>query len=132
MELLIKQREIVFCPLHPDPNQAHSASLLLLGLDGIQHVEAINELRLLVRYDVRHLTLAVLEDALTEIGFHLDGSLFIKLLRALYHYTEETERANLGCAECREKTTRDVFIRQYKNREHGCRDQRPRHWRNYL
>lgn len=132
MNSLIKQREIIFSPLHPDSNQAHSASLMLIGVEGIQHVEPMDETRLLIRYDIRRITLAIVEDVLREVGFHLDNALLLKLKRALYYYTEETERANLGCPACQIKTTRDVFIKLYQNREHGCRDRRPHHWRNYL
>lgn len=132
MQQWIKQREIVFCPLHPDRHQAHSAALLLLNIEGVQHVEALAAHRLLVRYDISMVTLAVIESALTEIGFHLDNALLLKLKRALYYYTEETERANLGCSDCQARTTRDVFIKEYQRRQHGCRDPRPAHWRHYL
>jgi hypothetical protein len=27
---------------------------------------------------------------------------------------------------------KQVFIKQYLKRSHGCRDERPEHWRNYL
>ena len=132
MSMLIKQREIVFSPLHPDRNQAHSAALILIGVDGVQHAAPLSPVRLLVRYDIRQITLAIIEEALREVGFHLDNALLLKLKRALYDYTEETERANHGCPACQHKTTRDVFIKHYQNREHGCRDRRPLHWRNYL
>jgi hypothetical protein len=132
VDVVIKQREIVFSPLHPEPNQARAASLLLVGVDGVEHVDALETTRLLIRYDIRRITLAIIEDALAEIGFHLDNALLLKLKRALYYYTEETERANLGCRECQRKNTRDIFIQHYLNREHGCRDRRPYHWRNYL
>lgn len=129
---MIKQRDILFHPLHPGPEPARAATLLLHDVDGIHHVEASTGTRLQVRYDLRLITLDEIETALREVGFHLDNALLIKLKRALYHYTEETERANLRCPACQDKTTREIFIKQYRNREHGCRDPRPTHWRNYL
>lgn len=129
---MIKQRDIVFHSLHPEPRPARSAALMLNEVDGVEYVEALTETRLLVRYDLRQITLAIIEDALRDVGFHLENALLIKLKRALYYYSEETERANLGCPPCQVKTTREVFIKHYRNREHGCRDPRPSHWRQYL
>ena len=129
---MLKQRDIIFHPLHPEPNPARSAALMLNDVDGVQHVEAMTDTRLLIRYDLRRITLAIIEEALREVGFHLDNALLIKLRRALHHYSEETERANLGCPACQNKTTREIFIKHYRARRHGCRDPRPAHWRQYL
>lgn len=132
MNPLVKQREILFSPLHPDPNQAQTALLALTDLEGIEYVDAPEPVRLVVRYRLPHQTLAGIEGLLRELGFHLDNSLLCKIKRALYYYTDETERANLGCPDGQCKTTRDVFVQHYRKRPHGCRDQRPMHWRNYL
>lgn len=130
---IIKQREICFSKLHPDPRQAHSAVELLGGVDGIEEVTAITQYCVRIHYDVRILTLKVLEEALVESGFHLDNNLLIKLKRALHHYTEETQRANLGVdAGDQNQVTKHVFIKRYQRRQHGCRDCRPDHWRKYL
>lgn len=127
-----KQREILFDPLHPDPNQAHSATLALNDFNGIEHTDALSPIRLMVRYHLSKVTLADIEFVLRELGYHLDNSLMSKMKRALYAYTEETERANHGYSSSQGKTTRDVFIKQYQKRPHGCRDPRPSHWRDYL
>ncbi|HID49168.1 MAG TPA: hypothetical protein EYP40_06085 [Chromatiales bacterium] len=132
MNSVVKQREILFSPLHPDPNQAQTAMLVLRDLDGIERADAPEPTRLVVRYLLPQQTLADIEELLRELGFHLDNSLLCKLKRALYYYTDETERANLGCSDGQCKTTRDVFVQQYRKRPHGCRDQRPAHWRSYL
>ncbi len=132
MVILKKQREILFEALHPDSDQAQSATLALSNLDGIEQVNAISPLRLLVLYRLSEITLADIEFLLRELGFHLDNSLLSKMKRALYAYTEETERANHGYSSSQGKTTRDVFIKQYQKRPHGCRDPRPTHWRDYL
>lgn len=129
---LLKQRDIHFCPLHPDQQQAHTACQMLLALEGIHDVQLVSDSRLLITYHLGHFTLQEVEYLLTEVGFHLDNSLLIKLKRALYSYTEETERANLGCPKGHSNRTRDVFINRYQQLQHGCRDQRPSHWRNYL
>jgi len=128
----IKQRDIDFCALHPDDNQAVSAMQLLGGIPGIETLRVHSPLRLSVRYHLSHFTLAEIETLLEELGYHLDNSLLVKLKRALFHYSDETERTNIGCHHGPCKTTRDVFINRYQHRPHGCRDTRPPHWRNYL
>ncbi len=128
----IKQREIAFCPHHLDPDQAGSVSGLLQGVEGIHWVRRVDPLRLLVRYDIRSITLKMIEEALAALGFHLDNSLLAKLKRALFYYTEETQRANLEIACCQKDSTTQVFVCRYQRRRHGCRDDRPDHWRKYL
>lgn len=128
---LLKQREITFCTLHPDPDQAGSAATLLLEIDGVEHVEVADVGSLHVRYHLRVVCLADIEAVLEHHGFHLDNRLKYKIRRALYHYTEETQRANLGCPKG-ENCTEKVFVNRYRNRDHGCQDDRPDHWRRYL
>ena len=129
--LHIKYRELRFCRLHPDPSQAHSASLTLGDLDGIHEVSPAEPHLLFVRYDITVITLAAIEIILVDFGYHLDNSLINKLRRALYAYTEETQRANMGL-EGEGMSDRKVFVQNYLKRRHGCRDDRPEHWRGYL
>ena len=126
----IKIRDILFQSPHDDAQQAHSASLTLLDLDGVQHATAVNANFLILHYDVREITLYDIETLLYELGYHLDNSLFCKLKRALFYYTEETQRANYGLSR-HTKQYDSVFVDQYERRSHGCRDQRPEHWREY-
>ncbi len=131
IEDLIKRREIRFCHLHPDPDQARSVLLLLSDAEGITDIQFIDELCLSVSYDVRILTLQAIEDILMRLGYHLDNRLLIRMKRALYAYSEETQRDNLGCStEADNHTT--VFVKRYSSNHHGCRDKRPEHWRKYL
>ena len=123
---LIKRREIRFCHLHPEPNQARSALLLLSDAEGILDIQFIDELCLHVTYDIRLLTLQALEDVLVRLGYHLDNRLLTRMKRALYAYSEETQRANLGNSEETDNTTM-VFVKRYTTNYHGCRDKRPEH-----
>ncbi len=129
---LIKHREICFSRLHPDPHQAQTVMLLLSDIDGIISVHLADEARVQVSYNLSRLTRRIIEDALIELGFHLDNSLLNKLLRALHYYSEETQCANLGCQRGNSNHTLDVFIQRYQLLPHGCRDNRPEHWRRYL
>ncbi|MFZ0791753.1 MAG: hypothetical protein WAM94_19235 [Chromatiaceae bacterium] len=128
----IKHREIAFRELHPNANQAHTAAGFLAGVDGVLASEPASPTLLRVRYDVLAVTLKEIEDALRDLGLHLDNRLMLRLKRALYYYTEETLRANCGCPDGPSNCTRKVFATRYQHMEHGCRDQRPEHWRRYL
>jgi hypothetical protein len=128
----VKHRNILFCGPHPDPDQARSATLLLTEVQGVIHLSPVTPLCLSISYDLSLISLQIIEELLEELGFHLDGSLLIKLKRALYHYTECVERETYGYEYDQASTTRDIFIRRYVNRPHGCRDGRPKHWRRYL
>jgi len=127
-----KQRDVMFNSVHDDKNQASTAALMLIDLDGVILADALSETHLIIRYDLRFFTLVDIEELLTTVGFHLDNNLLIKLKRALYRYTEETERANLGCCEGQSNCTRGAYINRYQHLPHGCRDKRPDHWRDYL
>ena len=128
---LIKQREIRFCHLHPNPDQARSELLLLSDADGVIDISFIDEICLSISYDVRFLTLQAIEDVLIRLGYHLDNRLINRMKRALYSYSEETQRANLGSIVETDTTTK-VFVKRYSINYHGCRDKRPEHWRKYL
>jgi len=129
---LIKNRLIHFSDMHPDSDQAGSAMLLLSDIKGIIRLHHINPSCLNIEFDITHLNLKVVEEALIDIGYHLDNSLMIKLKRALYYYTEEAQQANLGCTQNCKDFTKRIFINEYSHHEHGCRDDRPEHWREYL
>lgn len=129
---LFKEREISFCTLHPDPDQAGSAAALLIELDGVHHVEVLHAGAVQIRYHLLAICLIDIEEVLEKNGFHIDNGLMNKVRRALFHYTEETQRANLGCARGEANCTQKVFVNRYRSREHGCQDDRPEHWRRYL
>jgi hypothetical protein len=132
MSLYTKQRDIIFHPLHADEDQALTACQMLSDIEGIFLADKISPTHLIIRYDLRFFMLSDIEDLLVTVGFHLDNNLLIKIKRALYRYTEETERGNMGCPPGQSNCTREVFINRYKQLPHGCRDKRPAHWRNYL
>jgi len=128
----IKQREIAFQAIHPNPHQADTAARFLNDVDGILDVRPLSPTQLRIRYDVLKTSLHEIESALIELGLHLDNRLFYRLRRALHHYTEETVRANCGCLNCESNCTKKLFAKRYELIEHGCRDDRPEHWRRYL
>lgn len=128
----IKQRQIAFHALPPDSDQAHAAARFLADVDGVLHCEATTPLLLQVRYDLLKTTLEEIENALRELGMHLDGALLFRLRRAMHYYMEDTQRANWNCRHGEHNSTNQVFASRYEVLEHGCRDHRPEHWRRYL
>ena len=127
----LKQREIHFRSLNPEANDARDAMLLLMEIHGIEDISVLTHDCIQIRYDLRFITLEVIESGLQEVGFHLNNSLLFKLKRALFYYTEETQLINLGQSHDKTNSTLDVFISCYNQREHGCRDERPPHLRHY-
>jgi len=135
-EPIIKRREIRFVSVHPDPDQAETAQRLLAESSTVVAAERKGENSLCVSYDLRQVTLVEIEEALHELGFHLDDSLLSKLKRAVYYYAEANERAALGNTSIKAQwaepnAPRDIFVRRYSEHRHGCRDERPRFWREY-
>lgn len=128
----IKSREIPFQEIHPDPHQAQTAARFLSDVDGILDTSPIAPTLLRVTYDVLVTRLQEIEEALTELGLHIDNRLMYRIRRALYYYTEETLRANCRCRDGESNCTKKVFAKRYELIEHGCRDDRPEHWRRYL
>ncbi|GAB4346732.1 MAG: hypothetical protein Kow006_05670 [Gammaproteobacteria bacterium] len=127
-----KIREICFCRLHPDDDQALTALQLLSGMDEVDAVRRLSDHCIEVEYRLRHVRLKMLEEFLVRAGFHLDNSLMTRLKRALWHYTEQVEYDNLQLPSHTYLDTTEVFINRYRHLRHGCRDDRPEHWRKYL
>lgn len=128
---LLKIREIHFAELSDDSHPAQSAAELLDGLTGIMRLKVLDKCLLLVEFDLSCIMLQQLEDALIDVGYHLDGNILYKIKRALYHYTEETQLANLGYEHSESKSTTQIFISSYIQRRHDCRDERPNCYRRY-
>lgn len=130
----IKHREIGFRDPHPDPQQALSAAQVLGCVAGVVSVSVPSPARNILRvsYDLTQIGLLSVESLLAELGFHLDDSLLYKLKRALYYFTEQNELDNRGINHDQDHNTRDVFVRCYRGKSHGCRDERPEYWRKYL
>ncbi len=129
----IKTREIrLRGPLAPE-HDIDAALAWLHNARGVLHTEKLNDHTLRLSYNLQRVCLTALETALSEVGFHLDNSLLIRLKRALYHYTEENERSRMGLTHtiCAQGCATKIFAHRYTQIEHGCRDPRPEHLREY-
>ena len=130
MDEKLKHRSIWLTRPNQDPDYAASAAELLRNVRGVLQVKVVKPDQLLVSYNVREITLQIIEAILTEFGYTLRTSLFCRLMRGLCYYIEDIECTNSkhDQADC----TRDAFITRYLRRPHGCRDQRPEYLRRYL
>jgi hypothetical protein len=125
-----RQRSIWLTEPSQDPDYADSAADLLRNARGVIHVQVARSDHLLVSYNVREITLQILEALLTEFGYKLRTSLICRTMHALCYYIEDIE-----CSSCKHDQadcTRDAFITRYLRRPHGCRDHRPEYLRRYL
>lgn len=127
-----KQREIIFRDPHPERNQAQTAAEFLAEVGGVIRANAESKILVRVSYDLLQVSLQQIEDALKEIGLHIDNSLVFRIKRALHYYSEDTQRANVGCSRGESNCTKQVFALRYRTLDHSCRDHRPEHWRRYL
>ena len=125
-----KHRSIWLTKPGQDPNYAENAAELLRNVRGVRRVKVERSDHLYVSYNVREITLQIIEALLTEFGYQLRTSLFCRVMRTLCYYVEDIECTNSkhDQADC----TRDAFITRYLRRPHGCRDHRPEHLRRYL
>jgi chromosome condensin MukBEF ATPase and DNA-binding subunit MukB len=128
----IKHRLINFRDLHPERNDARTAADFLAQVDGVLSADPETPIVLNLSYDLTRTCLQEIEQALDELGLHLDNGLLYRVRRALAYYTEDTFRENCGCKRGGSNCTKRVFAKRYEALEHGCRDPRPEHWRRYL
>ena len=129
----LKNRSIWLTEPSQNPHYAESAAELLRDVRGVVRVKVNKSDQLLVSYNVRKITLQIIEELLTEFGYKLRTSLFCRVMRSLCYYVEDIECSKSSStkhdqADC----TRDAFITRYLRRPHGCRDHRPEHLRRYL
>ena len=134
---LIKHREIHFCAIHSNPEQAHAAVFSVNDLPGVLMSHALNNQCIKIAYDLNRITLAEIEHILQNEGFHLDNSVLAKIRRSIVFYCEEASRENSKqerqIEEVHNKHKSDVvYLPTRKKKLCDCRDQRPESWRQYL
>lgn len=126
----LKKRSIWLTDIADDPAALEDAAALLRDVKGVLRVRAAGPNRLVVSYNVRRITLQVIEALLTEFGYRLRTSFMCRTLRGLCYYLEDIECT--APAHDQAECTREAFIKRYVDRPHGCRDHRPEYLRRYL
>ena len=130
MDEKLKQRSIWLVQSNRDPAFAESAAALLRDVKGVQQVQITGQNRLRVSYNVRQITMQIIEALLQEFGYKLRTSFICRFMRAFCYYIEDIECNSRKHDQA--DYTRDAFITRYLRRDHGCRDHRPDYLRRYL
>jgi hypothetical protein len=118
-----KHREIRFAEL--PPKQIERAYMLLARLPRLDLAPGLLSHSLSVWYDIADYTMEGLEAALNHEGFHLDTSLYAKLIRALVYYAEDTQLRNLHGPQRLIKQSHEVYCKAWQNHPHGDHDETP-------
>ncbi len=126
---LDKQRVVRFASL--PPGQVEQALPSLRRLKGLIVSAGPDDCSLTVCYSVVDYSLELLENALQDAGFHLESSLYNRLVRALVYFSEETQRHNLESPERLIKKSNEVYIKVYDQHPHGDHDDTPFELREY-
>jgi hypothetical protein len=125
-----KRRTIRLTETHGDRAVTAAAAALLRDVRGVQRVDVTGTDRLVVEYNVRRITLQIIEALLTEFGYPLKTSIVCRVMRNLCYYLEDIECT--GGKHDQADCTREAFINRYLDKPHGCRDHRPEYLRRYL
>lgn len=124
-----KHREIRFFRLKPE--QVTDAMALLSTLPDLEVAPGTEPNGVSVWYEISDYCMEGLEALLIDRGFHLETTLYYKLIRALVYFTEETQRRNLGQPERLIKKSHDVYSKAWEHHPHGDHDDTPPELREY-
>jgi len=124
-----KHREIRLCKLKHW--QVPEAYALLSTLPGLEVAPGTLPNGIAVWYEVADHCMEALEKLLVDRGFHLENTLYCKLIRALVYFSEETQRRNLGQPERLIKKSHDVYSKAWEHHPHGDHDETPPELREY-
>ncbi|MBK9444911.1 MAG: hypothetical protein IPO00_01725 [Betaproteobacteria bacterium] len=126
---LYKEREILFAKF--PPGQVPEASGHLAAKEELDVAPHVDRRSVGVGYELTHYTLADLEEELVDQGYHLDNTLYAKLMRAFVRYVEDTQLHNLEAPELRMKRSNEAFVHAWEQHPHGDHDDTPPEWREY-
>lgn len=125
-----KHREIRFCKLKQV--QVGEAFRLLAALPNLEVAAGTLENGISVWYEIADYSMEALEKLLEDHGFHLENTLYCKLIRALVYFTEETQQRNLRQPERLIKKSHEVYSKVWEHHPHGDHDDTPPELRKEL
>ncbi len=123
-----KHREIRLNKLKHD--QLLEAYALLATLPKLEVASGTRPNGISVWYEIADYSMETLEKLLEDKGFHLENTLYCKLIRALVYFTEETQRRNLGQPERLLKKSHEVYSKAWEHHPHGDHDDTPQDLRD--
>jgi len=114
-----------------DLNARERAQTNLPLLPGLEEV-SLSDDRLSATYEVPAINAATVVEALEASGVTPVLSWLERLRLWLRYYREAIFEENLNDESGWESCVREIYVSRYRHRRHGRRDDRPRHWRQYL
>ncbi len=129
VQSLRKRRELRFNAT--PPGQATEAVRRLSALPGVVVEMGLRGDEIRVTYSLAEHAFESIEAILVELGFHLDGSLYARLRRALLRYCEETELRNMHSPERLIKHSNTVYAEAWQHHPHGDHDDTPPELREF-
>lgn len=126
---LTKERELRFAGF--PPGQAAQAQGALQALKAVEVAAGKLPDTLCIRYSLLDYSLELIEEALSDAGYHLDGSLYSRMVRAVVYFCEETQRRNLLAPERLIKKSNEMYVKVYDQHPHGRYDATPIELREY-
>lgn len=127
---ITKDREIRFTLSLTKADQAETAARLLTDVAGIELAVSVRPNVLRVRYDIREISLQMLESALVDVGYSLRNNLAKRFKRELIAYCEDALRSSLGI-EIDQQQPPSLSLTKAEVHHHSL-DPRPDNWRNYI
>ena len=118
-----KHREIRFNKLRLW--QVEQARALLESLENLEVAPGVMPNSLSVWYEVTDYTMEGLETALINQGFHLENTLYCKMIRALVYFCEDTQLRNMSQPERLIKKSHEVYSKAWEHHPHGDHDDTP-------
>lgn len=127
---ITKDREIRFTHSITEADQAQNAVRLLVDIKGIELAVPARPNVLRIRYDIREITLQMLESALTDVGFNLHDNLSMRFKREVIAYCEDVLRSSLGIETDSQSSPSLLLTKPAPH--HNNLDPRADNWRNYI
>jgi hypothetical protein len=118
-----KHREIRFNKLRSW--QIEQARTVLANLGGIEVTDGLLPNSLSVWYEVTEYTMEGIESTLIAQGFHLENTLYCKMIRALVNFCEDTQLRNMRQPERLIKKSNEIYSKAWEHHPHGDHDDTP-------
>ncbi len=104
----------------------------LRDTDGVLELQQDQGNTLRFGYDLRRTSLHHLEKIIRANGQEFTASFWHSFKRAIFRYTEHIQIKNSILDTGWDVWVRDVYLSDYRNRQHGRRDLRVQQWRKYV
>ena len=118
-----KHRELRFNKLRSW--QVEQARALLASLDHLEVAPGMLPNSLSIWYEITEHTMEGLETALIAHGFHLENTLYCKMIRALVYFCEDTQLRNMRQPERLIKKSNEIYSKAWEHHAHGDHDDTP-------